>query len=49
LEIFYQGNFFLKTNQQFYQKQLSQTAANLTGHTYSAAHEVAPAIPVIRK
>jgi hypothetical protein len=39
----------IKTNQQFYQKQLAQTAANLTGHTYSAAHEVAPAIPVIRK
>jgi hypothetical protein len=39
----------MKTNQQFYQKQLAQTAAQLTGHTYGAAHEVSPAIPVVQK
>jgi hypothetical protein len=39
----------MKSNQQFYQKQLAQTAAQLTGHTYTGAHEVSPAIPVIQK
>jgi hypothetical protein len=39
----------MKSNQQFYQKQLAQTAAQLTGHTYTGAHEVSPAIPVIEK
>ena len=39
----------MKSNQQFYQKQLAQTAAQLTGHTYSAAHEVSSAIPVVQK
>ena len=30
-------------------KQLAQTAAQLTGHTYGAAHDVSPAIPVVQK
>jgi hypothetical protein len=39
----------MKTNQQFYQKQLAQTAAQLTGHTYEAVHGVSAAIPVVQK
>jgi len=39
----------MKNNQQFFQKQLAQTAAQLTGHIYGADHEVSSAIPVIQK
>ncbi len=39
----------MKTNQQVYQEQLAQTAASLTGQTFSCEHRVAPAAPIVKK
>lgn len=39
----------MKSNQQVYQEQLAQTAASLTGHTFSCEHRVAPAITTVKK
>lgn len=39
----------IKAAQQWYQKQLAQTAASLVGHVFTAEHEIAEAIPVPKK
>ena len=39
----------IKSNQQWYQKQLAQTAASLTGNKFECEHEVGEAIPVEQK
>lgn len=39
----------IKVAQQWYQKQLAQTAASLVGHTFTAEHEIGEAIPVPKK
>lgn len=39
----------ITADQQSYQQQLAQTVARLMGHVYSAAHLIAPAIPIVTK
>jgi uncharacterized protein YciI len=39
----------IKTSQQIFQEQLAQTAAMLTGFTFSCEHRVAKAAPVVTK